>query len=433
MNPFSFPSFIAIRYSLPLFNQGMSRILSLVSIMSMALAVFALIMVSSVMNGFQEEIKNRLLSILPHAEVNLHQFERWQSLVQGVAEQDFVVSANPYIEETMLIRGRGEYIASTILAVPAVAISTDESFTHKSKALKHLLSPYLVAGQLESFEAAEYQIALGRLLARQLDVTVGDKVDLLVPKPKIGIFGAQFRQRSFTVAAVFEVGAEIDYTSAFVTLDNAQTLLFRGNDIDGFQLSYVTRNKSQHYNALLKTELNAELNREFKVDSETDKTIKIVDWREKNAALYHAIALEKRMIFILLFSIVIVASFSILSIILMSVTDKSRDISILKTMGASNQQVRHIFILQGLIVSTVGIALGTIPAVILAPSIGQVVSQLEQLFNWQLFDPSVYFIPFLPSELRMSEVGFITVSALLLSILVSIFPANRASNISPSL
>jgi len=404
---------LAARYSLPYLNRGLTGFLSFISLAGLALAVFALVLVISVMNGFERELQSRMLALLPHATVDLpggHQ--QWGSVQQDLANQPGVVASAPYIEGQVLLTANGN-----LASVALVGIDVGQEAGVSS------LPAHMLAGDLNRLADTRYQMVLGRYLARQLGLSIGDKLNIILPRVQITPMGPVTRQRQFTVAGVFEVGAELDQTLALTDLSSANKLFAGAATVDGLRLAV-----DNQYAAASITELAiAALSAKGLLSADTPWS----DWREKNATLYSAVVMEKIMIFVLLMAVVAVASFNVISIVLLTVTDKKTDIAVLRTMGASAQQIMQLFMLQGALIGTAGTVVGALLGMAVAPNIGAMLLFVEKQTGWQLFDPSVYFIPYLPSLLRWQDVLLVVVAGISISLLVTLFPAMRAAKINP--
>ena len=425
MIPRSFPLFIALRYGIPARGTGTSGFLSAVSLLGLSLGVFALIVVVSVMNGFERELQSRLLSLLPHVQLltpntshsnsktNSGQHQDWQSLRNELLKHPDVIGAAPYVETTVMLSANQRFHSATLSGID---MASEQSVS--------VLHQHIIAGDINRLAETRYGIVIGRLLARQLGVIPGDKLNIIMPKISITPLGPVTRQKRFEVVAVFEVGAELDQNLVMTNITTSQKLLAIGENITGLRIAVNDQFKSMAISESLVAQLTA--NNIF------ESPPKLIDWREKNSSLFRAIFMEKIMIFILLMSVVAVASFNIVSIILMTVTDKRSDIAVLRTMGASASDIRRLFILQGLLIGVMGTFTGVLLAILVAPNVGSLLQAFESLSGWQLFDPSVYFIPFLPSELRTSDVVIVSSAAIVISLLATLYPAAKAARIEPA-
>lgn len=413
----SFPLFVALRYGIPSKGMGTSGFLSAVSLMGLTLGVFALIVVVSVMNGFERELQNRLLSLLPHSQLLLPSDSpnnpEWPILRDEILQHEQVMGAAPYVEATVMLSANQRFHSATLTGIDP---GSEQSVS--------ILHQHIIAGDISRLSDIRYGLVIGSLLARQLGVVPGDKLTIIMPKVGITPLGPVTRQKRFEVVAVFEVGAELDQNLVISHLAASQKLLALGDKVTGIRLAVMDQHQSFAITDSLVEQLLS--NGTFQIPPT------FIDWREKNSSLFRAIFMEKIMIFVLLMSVVAVASFNIVSIILMTVTDKRSDIAVLRTMGASATDIRRLFILQGLLIGLIGTFCGVLLALLVAPNIGSLLQAVEALLGWQLFDPTVYFIPYLPSELRASDVFIVSGSALLISLLATLYPAAKAAAIEPA-
>ena len=425
MMPRSFPLFVALRYGIPARGTGTSGFLSAVSLLGLSLGVFALIVVVSVMNGFERELQSRLLSLLPHVQLlspdisnnikddNNTQKTDWRIIRNELLKHPDVIGAAPYVETTVMLSANQRFHSAMLTGID---IASEQSVS--------VLHQHIIAGDINRLTDTRYGIVVGRLLARQLGIIPGDKLNIIMPKVSITPLGPVTRQKRFEVVAVFEVGAELDQNLIMTNIETSQKLLVKGNTITGLRIAVNDQFKSISISDSLSTQLAS---KQFFTSPP-----RFIDWREKNSSLFRAIFMEKIMIFVLLMSVVAVASFNIVSIILMTVTDKRSDIAVLRTMGASARDIRRLFILQGLLIGVMGTTTGVLLALLVAPNIGSLLQTIESLSGWQLFDPSVYFIPFLPSELRTADVVIVSSAAILISLLATLYPAAKAARIEPA-
>lgn len=402
----------------------MSGFLSLVSLLGLSLGVFALIVVISVMNGFERELQSRLLSLLPHAQLVMSDqpgsTERssapandWRSINNWLLKQEHIIGAAPYVESTVMLSANQRFHSATMTAID-YTMEQGVSVLHQK----------IVAGDILRLNETRYGIVIGSILARQLGVMPGDKINMIIPKVNITPLGPITREKRFEVVAIFEVGAELDQNLVITNLLAGQKLLGLGQSVSGIRLAFDDQFQSMGISKNIIEKLSAA--------NLLTKQPSIIDWRERNGSLFRAVLMEKIMIFLMLMSVVAVASFNIVSIILMTVTDKRSDIAVLRTMGANAVDIRRLFIFQGLLIGVVGTLSGALLAVLFAPNIGAILQRFEQFSGWQLFDPAVYYIPFLPSELRASDVVIVISVAMLISLLATLYPADRASKIEPA-
>lgn len=389
-------------------NQFLSFI-SWFSLLGLILGVAALITVMSVMNGFEGELKGRILRFLPHGFVESaqHSVVEWSDLQQQLEAQPAVLGAAPYIRGHALINRGG--------TVRGVELSAIDPQLQKRVSL---VDDYMLVGALADLQPGEFNIVIGSILARRLRVTTGDQITVVLPRVSVTPVGIFPRMRRFTVVGIFEVGAQLDSSEVFIHLRDGQRLFAMGEGVQGIQLQFDDIYDSGRILAGLETQLEGDFI--------------FSDWSRLQGSLFQAVKMEKVMVGLMLFIIVAVAAFNIVSILTMMVMDKRSDIAVLRTMGASPGQVLGLFLVQGLSIGLLGVALGVLFGVPLALYIGDLVAGLEKLLSFQVFDPSVYFITALPSRLELGDVVWTVAGSLLLTLLATIYPAWRAGQIQPA-
>jgi lipoprotein-releasing system permease protein len=389
-------------------NQFLSFI-SWFSLLGLVLGVAALITVMSVMNGFEGELKGRILRFLPHGFIEPlnRSLLDWGPLQRQLESQPAVLGVAPYI--------RGHALISRGGTVRGVELSAVDPQLQKRVSL---VDDYMLVGSLDELQPGQFNIVIGAILARRLRVTPGDQISVVLPRVSVTPVGIFPRMRRFTVVGIFELGAQLDASEVFIHLRDGQRLFAMGEAVQGVQLQFEDIYQSGHILAQLQTQL--------------DGDYRISDWSSLQGSLFQAVKMEKIMVALMLFIIVAVAAFNIVSILTMMVMDKRSDIAVLRTMGASASQILGLFLVQGLSIGVLGVALGVFFGVPLALSIGTLVNALEQLLQFQVFDPSVYFITSMPSELKLGDVLWTVAGSLLLTLLATIYPAWRAAQIQPA-
>lgn len=406
---------VALRYSAPYLSRGMTGFLSFVSLVGLALAVFALVVVTSVMNGFERELQNRMLSLLPHATLEPADGHRaWPSLADQLLAEPGIVATAPHVEGMAMFSANGQFQAASLVGIDPAAMQGLER-----------IEQTIVAGDFSALASERFGIVLGYHLARQLGVLPGDRVQVVLPSVRLTPLGPVMRQRHFRVRAVFEVGAELDQTLALTDTESAARLFAARAQIDGLR---ITTDNQLQAAAIVGRAVDR-----LVAQGALKPGVEWSDWRARNQSLYRAVVMEKIMIFVLLLAVVAVASFNVISIILMTVTDKRSDIAVLRTMGASGEQIGRLFVLQGAMIGAAGTLAGALLGVLVAPRVGRILQWFEQASGWQLFDPQVYFIPYLPSLLRWQDVALVVFAALAVSVLVTLLPARRAARIDPAI
>ena len=402
--------FIGLRYTRAKRRNHFISFISLISMLGMALGVMALIVVLSVMNGFQKEIRARMLGASPHLEVVADggQLNDWPSILDKVARNPQVTAAAPYVSgQGMLSIGR----SVQGVMVRGIDPSRETAITELSNKIK--------AGALGDLRSGEFGIVLGTDLARALGVRLHDKILLVVPQGQFTPAGMMPRLKQFSVVGLFEIGmAPYDNSLALINIGDAQKLFRLGNAVTGISAKLRNTDLAPRVAAELQTQLPDDLYAN--------------DWTRQNSNYFRAVQMEKKMMFIILSLIVAVAAFNIVSTLVMAVTDKQADIAILRTLGASPRSIMKIFIVQGVVIGVVGTLLGTISGIALALNLDVVVPFIEQLFRVQFLAKDVYYISELPSDLRYHEVMLVAGLSFLISMLATLYPSWRASKTQPA-
>ncbi len=403
----SYPFFIGLRYSFSRRRQRLATIIAAASTLGMILGTACLITVLSVMNGFAGEMRGRILSLVPHGFVTATApLADWQHFAAALNQREHILAAAPYLREKVIVAGTASVQPGEL---KAVSIAHEDSVSRAPG----VMAPG-VFGQLNT----PFTTVLGAGLAQALGVRVGDRVIVTLPRLSVTPLGVFPRTKTLTVVGVFEVGAQLDRYRLYVSLVTGQKLLGQKNTVAGLQL------KTEHLMtapAVLK-QLARDLGDEYTV----------TDWTQTQGSLFRAVKMEKLMVTLLLFAVVAVAAFNIVSTLALSVTEKRGDIAVLRALGASRGGVLMTFLIHGLALSILGIAAGVIVGTTLALNIADIVKWFESLLGVHLFDPDVYFIAELPSRLQWWDVVLVACVSLLLSFLASLYPAWRAANIAPA-
>ncbi len=402
--------FIGLRYTRAKRRNHFVSFISLTSMIGIALGVTALITVLSVMNGFEQQLRERILGMVSHATVTeLGETVRdWPEVVEQARTHPRVLGAAPFVTgEVMLTRGGrvGGALVRGILPEMEGQVSD--------------VVDKLVAGRIENLVAGEFGIVLGSELAALLGARVGDVITLVSPEARMSVAGVLPRVRRFTVEGIFSVGMyEYDRTMALVHMEDAARLFRTGDEVSGIRLKFDDLMAAPW----LARELAADL----------PGTYRVRDWTVQHYNFFQAVRMEKTVMFVILTLIVAVAAFNIVSTLVMVVQDKQADIAILRTLGISPGSVMGIFIVQGTVIGVVGTLLGVGGGVSLALNVDTLVPAIERMLGIEFLPPDVYHISELPSELRWADVSRITGVALVLSLLATLYPAWRASRTSPA-
>lgn len=404
------PVYIGLRYTRAKRRNHFISFISFSSMLGIALGVTALITVLSVMNGFEKELRERILGMASHATIAgyEHALANWQQLAALARGHVEVEGVAPYVEApAMLTRGSRVHGALVRGVEPDVEPEVSE------------IKDYMREGALSDLVPGEFNIVLGKNVARILGARVGDKVTLVAPQAKVTPAGILPRLRRFSVVGIFEVGAS-QYDSAFVliNLEDASRLF----QLDG-QVSGLRVRLEDIFDA-------PRVSRELALMLEGRFWVR--DWTQHHANFFRALKTEKTVMFIILTLIVAVAAFNIVSALIMVVTDKESDIAILRTLGVAPRGIMGVFIVQGTVIGSIGTILGAIGGVLLATNVEFIVPAIEQFFGTKFLSPDIYYISDVPSDLRWPDVTLIASVAFVMCIVATLYPAWRASRTQPA-
>jgi lipoprotein-releasing system permease protein len=403
--------FIGLTYTRARRRNGFVSFLSASSILGVALGVAALIVVLSVMNGFQKELRERILGVVAHVQVVGMDgpLRQWRAAEAIAKKNPEVVGAAPYVEAQSMLAS-GEQVRGAV--VRGIDPQEENSVADFSSHMK--------SGTLAGLAPGSFHIVLGVELAHALGVQKGDKVMLIAPQGSFTPVGLVPRARAFTVAGVFEAGMyEYDSGLALISLADAQKLYQTGQAVSGVRLKL----KDMFAAPRVAKEIALAL------DGTTDSWV--TNWTRSHANFFRAVQIEKNMMFIILSIIVLVAAFNIVSTLVMTVSDKAADIAILRTLGARPRSILGIFMIQGALIGFFGVALGVAGGVALALNIDVVVPALERFLGVHFLARDVYYISELPSQLIWSDVASIVVVAFSLTLLATVYPSIRAARMNP--
>ncbi|WP_018152350.1 lipoprotein-releasing ABC transporter permease subunit [Leeia oryzae] len=404
-----FEILLGLRYTRAKRRNNFISFISLASMLGIALGVLALITVLSVMNGFQKDIRAKLLGGASHIEVGGNpQLDNWPQVLAAVSRQEHVTGAAPYVFSQGLLTWESNVRGAMIRGIdPAIEGRVVDVGSHMQQ------------GRLDSLTPGKFNIVLGSELARQLGVFVGDKVVLVAPDGQVTPAGVMPRMKQFRVSGIFNMDLfEYDAGMAMIHIKDAQRLYRLGDAVTGIRVKVDDPDRAPAIRQMILRDL--------------PKEAYATDWTLQNATYFRAVQIEKNMMFIILTLIVAVAAFNLVSTLVMSVTDKQSDIAILRTLGASPSSIMGIFMVQGTLTGFIGTLLGVVGGVSLSLNIDVVVPWLERLLGIHFLSKEVYFVSELPSDLHWGDVGVITVIALLLSLLATIYPSWRASRVQPA-
>lgn len=400
--------YVGLRYLRAKRRNHFISFISLISMGGIALGVMTLITVLSVMNGFERELRERILGMISHATIEGYErrLEGWEQLLEEVREHPSVVGAAPFVEQETLVKGRSTAGAQIRGIDPALEPEVSE------------IDAQVRGDGFERLEPGSWRVILGAGLAARLGVVPGDQVTIFAPEIRTTPAGVMPQVRRFEVTGVFEAGVhQYDTALAVIHYRDAQRLFRLGEQVGGIRLKFDDMMRAR----AIAWELGDQLDGDFRIR----------DWTQQHANFFRAVKTEKTVMFIILSLIVAVAAFNIISTLVMVVTDKEADIAILKTMGLGPKRIMGIFIVQGSLIGVIGTVLGIAAGVALALNVESVVASLESVLNTDFLSAEVYYISDLPSELRMGDVVRFGGLALCLSLLSTIYPAWRAARTQP--
>ncbi|TXI20118.1 MAG: lipoprotein-releasing ABC transporter permease subunit [Nitrosomonas sp.] len=409
MSPYEL--FIGLRYTRAKKRNHFISFISLISLMGITLGMTALITVMSVMNGFQKEVRTRILGVASHVQIgslqgNLH---HWQQTAEEASKHPAVEAAAPYVNAQGMLSHNQVVQGVIVRGILPAAEDKVANFTRT-----------MVSGELDDLVPGAFGIVIGMELARTLGTFVGDKIVLISPQGQVTPAGILPRLKQFTVVGIFEVG-HFEYDSGLVLIHmfDAQKLYrMENDDVSGIRLKLQDLFQAP--------KVVQELPAMLSIDSY------ISDWTRQHANYFRAIQIEKRMLSLILALIIAVAAFNIVSTLVMAVTDKQSDIAILRTLGASPRSIMKIFIVQGTFIGVFGTLLGVTGGMLLAYNVGDVVAFIENIFNVQFLSREVYYISEIPTDPQMTDITAVAITSFVLSLLATIYPSYRASKVNPA-
>ncbi|MDC3221602.1 lipoprotein-releasing ABC transporter permease subunit [Gammaproteobacteria bacterium] len=401
------PFKIARRYTSASRKNSFISFISRLSVVGISLGVAVLIIVLSVMNGFEKELKERILGTIPHASLYVNPaITDWQKLVNTIEENKLVTAAAPFINLQAML--------SSSVGMHGVLVSgIDPQYENKFS----IVGQHIQQGSLDTLKSKSFNIVIGSILATNLGLNIGDKITIILPQTNTSILGVMPRIRTLTVTGIFNLGAQLDANLAYINIKDAALLSKKNNYIDGVHLKF-----HDLFSAPQLVE---------NIASTIPAVTHSSNWTYSYGNLFQSIAMERRMISLLLFLIIAVAAFNMVSNLMMMVAEKRGDIAILRTMGMHSRSIMAIFIYHGSMVGVFGIIIGVILGLSVAFNIDSIISFIEGLLNIQFLNTDTYFINYFPTDVRLENVIVVSSISLLISILVTIYPAYRASQTNP--
>ncbi|MES1964265.1 lipoprotein-releasing ABC transporter permease subunit [Psychrobacter sp. AH5] len=399
--------FIGLRYTRAERSNRFISFISLISMIGLTLGVAVLITVLSVMNGFDRELKTRILGMVPQATVTSAEvISDWQPLADRIkAEDPEVAAVAPFIQLQGMLTSNGQ--------VAGIMVTGIDPEYEKNVSI---INNHMTEGSIDTLKDGDFAIVLGLEMVQSLGLNIGDKVTLVLPEASPSPAGVIPRFKRFTLTGIFDISPDVNTLAAFIPMNDAAKLLRLPAGAQGIRLKL---------DDIFQAPIAAQ-----KAASIAPAQLYPSDWTQTHGNLFGAIQMEKAMVGLLLFLIILVAAFNIVSSLVMLVTDKKADIAILKTFGASPRLITQVFMVQGVVIGVIGTVAGTILGIIFALTVSDILGFINQVFGLNLFD--AYFVNYLPSQLRLADVVLITGASFVLSFLATIYPARRAAKIQPA-
>jgi lipoprotein-releasing system permease protein len=402
--------FIGLRYTRAKRRNHFISFISLMSMLGIALGILVLITVLSVMNGFDREIEKRVFSMVPPLTVGsfVNAISNWQQVEKTLHQFPQIKAVAPFVS--------GEVMLTSINRVQPTLLTGIEP--DAEKAISELANK-VVQGSLTDLIPNHFGIVIGEELADRLDVGLGDKITVITPRASLSLAGVMPRLKRFTVVGIFRAGSGFGFDTnlAFIHLADAQKLFEMGTAVTALHVKIDDAYAAPQFAEKLAKTLG--------------QNAKVTDWTQQFGEYFRMVAQEKAMMFFILMLIILVAAFNLVSTLVMVVNEKEADIAILRTLGATPKMIMSIFIVQGSVIGIIGTLLGVIGGITLALHVTEVVSWIEHLLHRQFLSSSVYFLDYLPSSLEWGDVWRISLSALILSLIATLYPAWRAARTEP--
>ncbi len=402
--------FVGLRYTRANRRNQMTTFISVISILGIALGVAALIVVLSVMNGFQKELRARILGVASHVQITGigSGLGDWEAVARQAAQNEEVVAAAPYVMAQGLISNRQTVQGSIVRGI----LPADEDKVAD-------IGMHMKSGSLGDLKPGEFGIVLGSELAQSIGARTGDKIVVIAPQGQVTPAGIMPRLKQFDVVGIFEVGMyEYDAGLALIHLEDARKLYRMEDKVSGVRLKL----KDLFSAPRVARELSYTL----------DDRVYVSDWTRSHANFFRAVQIEKRVMFIIVLLVVTVAAFNIVSTMVMAVTDKRADIAILRTLGAAPGAVMKIFMIQGGVIGVIGTLTGVLIGVVVGVNVESIVSTIEGMFGVQFLAKDVYYISDLPSDVHVQDVAIIASTSFLLNLAAAVYPSWRAARINPA-
>lgn len=401
---------IGLRYTRAKRRTHFVSFISLASLLGIALGVMVLITVLSIMNGFNTQIQKRFFAITPAVTVMTQQdlSHAWPQLVHEIKTVTDVKEAAPYVTGNGMIMKGTRFAGVSLMGI----LPSEEDRVSQ-------LAHHLIAGNLNSLQPRQFHVVMGKTLAKSLNIWVGDKINILTPQTNVTLVGIFPRYKTFTISGIYHTtGGLYDSSELFINMKDAEMLFLLGQRDSGVHIKLHNL-----YDAPVVTQA---------LQSILSPDYAITNWTIQFGAFFQALSMEKTMLFVILLLIVAVATFNLVSMLVMAVNDKRADIAILRTLGATPQTIMMTFVVQGLVIGLIGTLLGLVLGLLLADNVTSIANLLQHVFHMQFVRSDVYFINFVPSEIQFTDVIEVCVASIALSLLATIYPALLAFKTQPA-
>ena len=408
MNYVSF--YIAYKFLRSKKNSRFTSIISKSSVIGISLGIAAIIVVMSIMNGFHSEMRNKILSMVSHVIVTEENYtlKNWKELKYKIDKNNLVYSSAPYVEGQAMI-SFGNNVHG--IQVKGIMPKHEKDVTS--------LKDNIIKGSLNEIGNKPYQISIGKDLARKMNLDIGDKITLVIPRANSTIIGIVPRIKRFEVSSIFNFGMQqYDKNLVFIDIEEAQLLYGTGNNITGLRLKLHDLFKSQEMSGIIK--------------SNYKPNYIVIDWTMMNKNFFNALQMEKTMLMLLMLLIVLVATFNIISSLFMVVSEKKSDIAILKTIGMTSRNIMQIFILQGTFLGICGIILGLLLGLIISFNLDYIVKFIEYFLGQSILDADIYMISSVPAKVELLDLLFVSTASFVLAVLATIYPSLNAAKTRPA-
>ena len=399
---------IAIRF-LKSKKTGFLSFVTALSYTCVALGVAVLIVVTSVMNGLERELRERILNTIPHASIQgIRPIENWETIYSELKKNEEIIGIAPFIESQSLLTHQGEVFGTKIFGV-----------LPEYEASVSVVNDFMLQGSMDSLQKNSFNIVLGLTQSRLLGAGLGDEIALMIPDVNSSFAGYFPRLKTFTVSGIFRVGSpDLDQTNAFININDLSLLMSLDEKVTGLRLKFDDLFKANSLSLLALTD----------AETVSDQLLISKDWTNVYGSLFEAIMQERVLVGLLLFLIIVVAAFNIISMLIMMINDKRSQLAILKTIGMSNFEIQKIFVYLGAVISIIGTLIGFVIGLLVTYFLST--DYMEALLSFLMRDS--YFINYFPTDIRWNWISIIMLSSLIMTISVCLYPARLASKIFPS-